>query len=102
MSPMVYSLRTHGNPMTYANTVREIVRRADMRVPVTEIQTQTDWIDQTINQEIIFARLCTAFAILALVISCVGLYATMSYNVAKRTNEIGIRMALGARASTVL
>jgi predicted permease len=102
VSAMVYSLRTHGNPMTYANTVREIVRRADSRVPVTEIQTQTDWIDQTINQEIIFARLCTAFAILALVISCVGLYATMSYNVAKRTSEIGIRMALGARASSVL
>jgi predicted permease len=102
VSAMVYSLRTHGNPMTYANTVREIVRRADSRVPVTEIQTQTDWIDQTINQEIIFARLCTAFAILALIISCVGLYATMSYNVAKRTSEIGIRMALGAQAASVL
>lgn len=102
VSAMVYSLRTHGNPMAYANTVREIVRRADSRVPVTEIQTQTAWIDQTINQEIIFARLCTAFAILALVISCGGLYATMSYNVAKRTSEIGIRMALGARASSVL
>jgi predicted permease len=102
VSAMVYSLRTHGNPMTYAHTVREIVRRADSRVPVTEIQTQTDWIDQTINQEIIFARLCSAFAILALVISCVGLYATMSYSVAKRTSEIGIRMALGARTSSVL
>jgi ABC-type antimicrobial peptide transport system permease subunit len=101
-SAMVYELRTRGNPLAYSNTVREIVRGADSRVPVSEIQTQTSWIDRTINQEITFAKLCTAFAILALVISSVGLYATVSYNVARRTAEIGIRMALGARASSVL
>jgi macrolide transport system ATP-binding/permease protein len=57
---------------------------------------------QTINQEIVFARLCSAFAILALVIACVGLYATMAYAVARRTSEIGLRMALGAGRGTVI
>jgi macrolide transport system ATP-binding/permease protein len=102
VSAIVYELRTRGNPLASANTVREIVRGADSRIPLSEVQTQTAWIDQGINPEIIFARLCTVFGILALVISSVGLYATVSYNVARRTGEIGIRIALGARASAVL
>jgi macrolide transport system ATP-binding/permease protein len=99
---MTYALRTDGDPLRYVSTVREIVHEADGRVPVTNFKTQSADIDQTINQEIVFARLCTAFAILALVISCVGLYATMAYAVARRTNEIGIRMALGARRDVVI
>ncbi len=82
--------------------MRQIVRSADARVPVMNMKTQAADIDQTINQEIVFARLCTAFAVLALVIACVGLYATMAYTVARRTSEIGIRMALGARRPAVI
>jgi macrolide transport system ATP-binding/permease protein len=63
---------------------------------VTDIRTQEAVIDQTIGQERTFATLCTAFALLAVAIACVGLYGTMAYNVARRTNEIGLRMALGA------
>jgi predicted permease len=99
---MVYELRTAGNPLTLVSTVREIVHQADARVPVTDIRTQVEDINQTINQEIVFARLCTAFAVLALVIACVGLYGTVSYNVARRTSEIGIRMALGAQRGAVV
>ncbi len=99
---MVFCVRTAGDPMAHVNTVRQIVHRADARVPVTRIRTQAAQIDQTINQEIIFARLCTTFALLALLIACVGLYGTMSYHVARRTGEIGIRMALGAPRGTVV
>jgi macrolide transport system ATP-binding/permease protein len=94
---MTYALRTSGDPLRYVNTVREIVRQADPRVPVTSVKTEAAQVDQIMNQEIVFARLCSAFAILALVISCVGLYGTVSYNVARRTGEIGIRTALGAQ-----
>jgi predicted permease len=99
---MTYALRTTGDPMRYANAVRELVRQADTRVPVTKVRTQAASVDQVINQEIIFARLCTGFAMLALVIACIGLYGTMAYTVARRTGEIGIRMALGARRGHVV
>jgi macrolide transport system ATP-binding/permease protein len=99
---MIFELRTAGDPLAYVNTVRKIVRQADSRIPLSGVKTQVAEIDQTINQEIVFARLCSAFAILALVIACVGLYGTVSYNVARRTGEIGIRMALGAQRSRVV
>jgi macrolide transport system ATP-binding/permease protein len=99
---MVYNLRTAGNPLNYVTAVRDLVQRADPRLPLADVKSQSARIAQTINQEIAFARLCTAFALLALAIACVGLYGTMSYNVARRTGEIGIRMALGAQRSRVL
>jgi ABC-type antimicrobial peptide transport system permease subunit len=99
---MTFALRTRGNPLAYAGTVSEIVHKADARVPVTNLKTQSGEIDETINQEIVFARLCTGFALIALVIASVGLYGTTSYGVARRTSEIGIRMALGARQGNVV
>lgn len=99
---MVYVLRTAGDPLADVNSVREIVRRADDRVPVTDVRTQKAAIDDYIRQDIALADLCSAFAFLALTIACVGLYGTLSYTVARRTNEIGIRMALGAQSGTVI
>jgi predicted lysophospholipase L1 biosynthesis ABC-type transport system permease subunit len=99
---MVYELRTAGNPLNYVHAVRDLVQRADQRLPLSDVKSQSAWIDQEINQEIVFARLCTAFAILALAIACVGLYGAMSYRVARRTGEIGIRMALGAQRRRVV
>jgi macrolide transport system ATP-binding/permease protein len=99
---MTYALRTDGDPLRYVSAIRQIVHEADPRVPVTNIKTQTADIDQTINQELVFARLCSVFAILALIIASVGIYGTMAYGGVRRTSEIGIRMALGARGGNVI
>jgi macrolide transport system ATP-binding/permease protein len=102
VSGIRYELRTAGDPRGPERAVRDIVARADPRVPVMRVKTQRALIDASINQEVTFARLCTAFALLALTIACVGLYGTMSYGVARRISEIGIRIALGAQRATVM
>ncbi|HEV2495057.1 MAG TPA: ABC transporter permease [Terriglobia bacterium] len=99
---VTYALRTAGDPLRYVRSVHEIVREADSRIPVTNVITQAAEIDRTISREITFAKLCTGFAVLALLIACVGLYGTMSYNVAQQIREIGIRMALGAQRGAVV
>ena len=99
---VTYALRTAGDPLKYVRSVREIVREADSRIPVTKVVTQAAEIDRTISQEVMFAKLCTGFAVLALLIACVGLYGTMSYNVARQVGEIGIRMAMGAQRGALV
>ena len=99
---IAFFLRTTGDPLAYANSVRDIVHHADPRIPVTNLTTQVLQINGEMSQEILFARLCTGFAMLALLIACVGLYGTMSYTVARRTSEIGIRMALGSQRGNVV
>jgi predicted permease len=99
---MTYEVRAAGDPLGLANTVRQIVRQVDVRLAVSNMKTQAMHIDQAISQEIALARLCTAFAVLALVIACVGLYGTVAFTVSRRTGEIGIRMALGARRAGIV
>jgi macrolide transport system ATP-binding/permease protein len=97
-----YALRSSGDPLALASAVREIVHQADSRLPVTSVKTQSAMVDETMGAEMMFAMLCTGFAILALAIACVGLYGTIAYTVARRTSEIGIRVALGATRAQVL
>jgi macrolide transport system ATP-binding/permease protein len=99
---VTYALRTAGDPLRFVQSVHEIAREADSRIPVTNVITQAAEIDRTISREVTFAKLCTGFAVLALLIACVGLYGTMSYNVARQVGEIGTRMALGAQRGTVV
>lgn len=99
---VTYALRTTGDPLRFVKNVQEIVREADGSIPVTNVVTQAAEIDRTISREVMFARLCTGFAILALLTACVGLYGTMSYTVTRQFGEIGIRMALGAQRATMV
>ena len=99
---VTYALRTTGDPLSYVARVRELVREADARLPVTGVITQAAEIDRSISREPMFAKLCSGFAALALLTACVGLYGTMSYNVARQVGEIGIRMALGAPPGSVI
>ena len=96
LGQVFFELRTSSDPLALASTVRQIVHDASPVVPVAGVTTQDALIESTIEQERTFAGLCTCFAILALLIACVGLYGTMAYMVARRTSEIGIRVALGA------
>jgi hypothetical protein len=97
-----FFLRTAGDPLRYASAVREIVRTADSRIPITGLMSQAAQIEGEMEEQTMMARFCTIFAALSLAIACVGLYGTTSYTIARRTGEIGIRMALGAQRATVL
>ena len=99
---MTYEIRAAGDPLDLAVPVRDIVRAVDFRLAISDMETQGEHIDQAISTEITLARLCSAFAILALVIACVGLYGTVAFNVARRRTEIGIRSALGASAGRIV
>jgi macrolide transport system ATP-binding/permease protein len=99
---MSFEIRTPANPLAIAANVQAAIHEAAPDVPVANMMTQAQRIESSLAQERIFADLCTAFAILALTIACIGLYGSMAYAVASRTGEIAIRIALGAQGSGVI
>ncbi len=97
INTMSFVVRTSGDPHQLADAVRSAVRGIDSNVPLFDVRTQEEQIDESMRHERALAALSAFFGIVALVLSCIGLYGLMSYVAARRMRETGLRIALGAR-----
>jgi predicted permease len=98
---MSFAIRTAGDPSAMTTAIRQAVHSLDGNLPLFAVKTQNAQIAERVAQSRLFADLSSLFGFLALALVSVGLYGVMSFTVARRTHEIGIRMALGAQAHDV-
>jgi predicted permease len=97
-----FEVRTMAEPGSVTSAIRAKLHDIDKSIPVVNVRTLNELVDRRLVQERIISQLSTFFAVLALVLASIGLYGVLSYGVARRTNEIGIRIAIGAAQRTVI
>ncbi|HET9840327.1 MAG TPA: ABC transporter permease [Candidatus Angelobacter sp.] len=97
-----FALRTGTDPLSLVPTIKNLVNQQSQDLAVFRISTETEAIERQVFTEKMTARLSSLFGILALLLACLGLYGLLSYEVTRRTREIGIRMAVGARQHNVI
>ena len=99
---LTLTVRTSGDPLAFARGIRDHVQSIAPAVPVSDVRTLSSQVERSLVKERLVARLLGAFAVLSLFLASVGLYGVLGYHVARRTGEIGLRLALGATRGGVL
>jgi ABC-type antimicrobial peptide transport system permease subunit len=97
-----FSVRTVADPLAMVSGIRNLVNQRDNNLAMSHVISEDQQIDQQVFVERLVARLSSFFGLLALLLACAGIYGLLSYEVARRTREIGIRMAIGAQQSDVV